>query len=188
MPSAERRLATLQRAPGIKPRPSGPAPPDFPVWDGASGVWRNEAGAARPAMSVPERRKQQQQERRKAAVCRRERDAAHGREFFGVWLRRSCEERARQGQMLTAFHCRLGALQTHVGVRSTACGPAHPVDGSRPRSRAWRMCSNGEGSVSRPGVPARSHAHVHTRLPTRSVLTLSAAFCRSPSARYLAAR
>ena len=36
--------------------------------------------------------------------------------------------------------------RTRVGVRSTACGPVHPVDGSRPRNRARRTYLNGESS------------------------------------------
>ena len=37
---------------------------------------------------------------------------------------------------------RLGARWTCESARSAACGPAHPVDGSRPRSRAQRTFPN----------------------------------------------
>ena len=100
-------------------------------------------------------------------------------------LRRSCEARPREGQALFALHRRLGACQTRVGVRSTACGPAHPVDGSRPRNRARRTYPNGENNGTRAGVPALSHARVHACCPVPRYSTLFAACLRPPSRRYL---
>ena len=58
------------------------------------------------------------------------------------------------------------SLGTCEGVRSAACGPAHPVDGSRPRSRARRIYLHGESSGARAGLPIRSHAHAYARVPT----------------------
>ena len=52
---------------------------------------------------------------------------------------------------------RLGARQTREGVCSTAHGPAHPVGGSRPRSRARRVYLHGESSGARAGMAIRSH-------------------------------
>ena len=45
----------------------------------------------------------------------------------------------------------------------TAHGPAHPVDGSRPRSWARRTFPNDESIVARAGVPAHLPAHVCAR-------------------------
>ena len=80
---------------------------------------------------------------------------------------------------------RLGARQTREGVCSTAHGPAHPVGGSRPRSRARRVYLHGESSGARAGMTIRSHAHAHARCPLPVVLTLFATHLRSPSARHL---
>ena len=60
---------------------------------------------------------------------------------------------------------RLCARQTREGVRSIAHGPAHPVDGSRPRSRARRTFLNGESGGPRAGVPTYPHAHARVATP-----------------------
>ena len=62
---------------------------------------------------------------------------------------------------------RARAQLTREGVRSTAHGPAHPMNGSQPRSWARRIFLNGDSSGAREGVLASSHAHAHTRLPAR---------------------
>ena len=70
----------------------------------------------------------------------------------------------------------LSARQTREGVRSIAHGPAHPVDGSRPHSRARRPFLNGGSIVALAGVPAHLPAHVHTR---RSVPHMAHSVCRT---------
>ena len=100
-------------------------------------------------------------------------------------LRRPLDERAIEGRSLLVFKRALSARQTHEAVRSVARGHAHPVDGSRPRSRAWRICLNGESGGARAGVPARLHAHVPACPPPPLVLTLFVALFRPSSARYL---
>ena len=97
-------------------------------------------------------------------------------------LRRPLDERAREGRSLLIFKRALGARQTHEAVRTAARGPAHPVDGSRPRSRAWRIFLNGESGGACAGVPVRLHAHVPAFPPPPSYAdtvcrTLQAVIC-----------
>ena len=80
---------------------------------------------------------------------------------------------------------RLCARWTREGVRSAARGPAHPMDGPRPRSRARRTFLNGESTGTRTGVLACSHAPVHARCLARSCAHSVCLLLRSPSARYL---
>ena len=87
MPRASSCLAQTQKANGEKPRPKGRAPPGFPLWDCARGVWTDEAGQARPAMSTAERKIGQRRQSRGAAALRRDRHAMYGREFFGLHVR-----------------------------------------------------------------------------------------------------
>ena len=82
-------------------------------------------------------------------------------------MRRSKEERARDGRAVFIVGVALGARRTREGVRSIAHGPAHPVDGSRPRSRAWRTFFNGESGGPRAGVP--THPHAHARVATHPI-------------------
>ena len=79
----------------------------------------------------------------------------------------------------------LSARQTREGVRSIAHGPAHPVDGSRPHSRARRIFPHGESNGIQAGLPARSHAHAYARCLLPVELTLFATHLRPPSARHL---
>ena len=102
-----------------------------------------------------------------------------------VRLRRPWEQRARDGRVAFIFGVALCARRTREAVRSAAHGPAHPVDGSRPRSRARRVYPHGESSIARAGMAIRSHAHAHARCPLPAVLTLFATHLRSPSARHL---
>ena len=74
-----------------------------------------------------------------------------------VRLRRPWEERPREGWALSAFEQAPGARRTREGVCSAAHGPAHPVDGSLPRSRARRVYLHGESSGARAGMAIRSH-------------------------------
>ena len=67
---------------------------------------------------------------------------------------------------------------TREGVCSIAHGPTHPVDGSRPRSRARRTFLNGESGDPRAGVPSHPHAHARVAAPdvTRTILMMCACF------------
>ena len=95
-----------------------------------------------------------------------------------VRLHRPTEERARDIRavfIVGVAHC---ARRTREGVRLTAHGPAHPVDGSRPRSRARRTFLNGESGDPRAGVPSHPHAHARVAAPdvTRTILMMCACF------------
>ena len=107
-------------------RPS--APPEYRIWDSAHGVWRDEAGAARPALSVLERRNQQQQERRKAAASQRDRDASQERrQSAAAETRRACGPMPQVSQS----PARTPWLVPKTGVHA---------DGDRFQSNAGRVC------------------------------------------------
>ena len=91
-------------------------------------------------------------------------------------MRRSWEDRARDVRAVFIFGVALSARRTREGVRSIAHGPAQPVDGSRPRSRARRTFLNGESGGTRAGVPTYPHAHARVAAPdvTRTILMMCA--------------
>jgi hypothetical protein len=93
-------------------------------------------------------------------------------------LRRPWEDRARDVRAVFIFGVAPCARWTREGVRLTAHGPAHPVDGSRPRSRARRTFLNGESGDPRAGVPSHPHAHARVAAPdvTRTILMMCACF------------
>ena len=75
-----------------------------------------------------------------------------------VRLHRPCEERARAGRAIS-----IGIVERHARgarevVRSTAHRPAHPVDGSRPHSRARRTFLDGDngGACAGEGKKTKS--------------------------------
>ena len=101
-----------------------------------------------------------------------------------VRLRRPCEERARAGRAIS-----IGIVERHARgarevVRSTAHRPAHPVDGSRPHSRARRTFLDGENGGACAGMPTHmpAHARVHVQCQARTALTICAVAVRRQGA------
>ena len=82
-------------------------------------------------------------------------------------LRRPWEERARAGWSIFILGVALCARQTREGVHSIVHGPAHPVDGSRPHSRARRTFLSGKsGGAHRYAHPiARPCPHPGVHAP-----------------------
>ena len=89
MPSAKRNASAYRPAPGEQPRPRGRVPPEYPIWNGALGVWTDAHGKVRPTMSKEQRHDEHRKRRRNASASARDRDAAHGREYVGLHVRTS---------------------------------------------------------------------------------------------------
>ena len=81
-----------------------------------------------------------------------------------------------------------GPHRTREGVRSAACGPAHPVDGSRPHSRARRIFLNGESIGARRCARLLACSCAHPLPIASNRYTLFAAVLRPPSVRCLQPR
>ena len=101
-----------------------------------------------------------------------------------VRLHRPCEERARASRAIS-----IGIVERHARgarevVRSTAHRPAHPVDGSRPHSRARRTFLDGENGGACAGMPTHmpAHASVHVQCQARTALTICAVAVRRQGA------
>ena len=87
MPRASSIAAAKQREAGLYARPRGEAPRGFENWDSARGVWADDAGHERPAASKAQRKVEQQRIRRGEAALQRDRNAARGREYLGLYVR-----------------------------------------------------------------------------------------------------
>jgi hypothetical protein len=103
-------------------------------------------------------------------------------------LRRPWEERAREGWATFILSVAPCAHRTREGVRSAACGPAHPVDGSRPHSRARRIFLNGESIGARRCARLLACSCAHPLPIASNRYTLFAAVLRPPSVRCLQPR